>query len=99
MKCPSRLLGCHIYPYIGRRRVAEISREAIHRLLTAVLPGEGASQSTVTNTRTCLSAMLQTAWDHGYRSDNPVKGIGLPLLASSADRTIAKPTEVGHFRS
>lgn len=71
------LLDCHIYPYVGKRRVAEISRETTHRLLTVVLPEAGASQATVINTRTCLSAMLQMAWDHGYRSDNPVKGIRL----------------------
>jgi hypothetical protein len=29
------------------------------------------------NDRTCLSAMLQMAWDHGYRDDNPVKGVRL----------------------
>lgn len=73
----AQLLDCHIYPYIGKRRVAEISRETVHRLLTVVLPEAGASQTTVINTRTCLSAMLQMAWDHGYRSDNPVKGIRL----------------------
>ena len=76
----SQLLGCHIYPYIGKRRVAEISRETIHRLLTVVLPEAGASARTVINTRTCLSAMLQMAWDHGYRSDNPVQGIRSPVL-------------------
>ena len=48
-----------------------------HRLLTVVLPEEGASQSTVVNVRTCLSAMMQMAWDHGYCDDNPVKGIRL----------------------
>jgi hypothetical protein len=73
----AQLLHRHIYPYIGKRRVAEISRETIHRLLTVVLPEAGASRATVINTRTCLSAMLQMAWDHGYRSDNPVQGIRL----------------------
>jgi integrase len=73
----AQLLGPHVYPFIGKRRVAEISRETIHRLLTVVLPEEGASQNTVINVRTCLSAMLQMAWDHGYRDDNPVKGIRL----------------------
>jgi hypothetical protein len=34
----AQLLHRHIYPYIGKRRVAEISRETIHRLLTVVLP-------------------------------------------------------------
>lgn len=27
--------------------------------------------------QTCLSAMLQMAWEHGYRSGNPVNGIRL----------------------
>jgi integrase len=73
----AQLLHRHIYPYIGKRRVAEISRETIHRLLTVILPEAGASRATAINTRTCLSAMLQMAWDHGYRSDNPVQGIRL----------------------
>ena len=34
-------------------------------------------QSTVVNVRTCLSAMMQMAWDHGYRDGNPFKGIRL----------------------
>jgi hypothetical protein len=86
----AQLLHRHIYPYIGKRRVAEISRETIHRLLTVVLPEAGASRATAINTRTCLSAMLQMAWDHGYRSDNPVQGIRLkhprPSLSWSRPR-------------
>jgi hypothetical protein len=39
----AQLLNSHIYPFIGKRRVAEIGRETIHRLLTVVLPEEGAS--------------------------------------------------------
>jgi hypothetical protein len=73
----AQLLNSHIYPFIGTRRVAEIGRETIHRMLTVVLPEAGASQSTVVNVRTCLSAMMQMAWDHGYRDGNPVKGIRL----------------------
>ena len=73
----AQLLNSHAYPFIGKRRISEIGRETIHRLLTVVLPEEGASQSTIVNVRTCLSAMLQMAWDHGYRDDNPVKGIRL----------------------
>lgn len=40
----AQLLNSHVYPFIGKRRVAEIGRETIHRLLTVVLPEEGASQ-------------------------------------------------------
>lgn len=73
----AQLLRSHIYPYIGQRRVAEITRETIHRLLTVVLPEEEVSKAVIINVRTCLSALMQMAWDHGYRSDNPVKGIKL----------------------
>jgi hypothetical protein len=73
----AQLLNSHVYPFIGKRRVAEIGRETVHRLLTVVLPEEDASQNTVVNVRTCLSAMMQMAWDHRYRDDNPVKGIKL----------------------
>src|SRR5579875_2798393 len=72
-----QLLNCHVLPYIGRRRVAEISRETVHRLLTVVLKEAGATPRTIHNTRTCLSAMLQMAWEHGYRQDNPARGIRL----------------------
>lgn len=50
----AQLLRCHIYPYIGQRRVAEITRETIHRLLTVVLPEEEVSKAVVINVRTCL---------------------------------------------
>jgi integrase len=70
-------LKLHVIPYIGIQRVAEISRETIHRLFTVVLKDAGASRSTILHTRTALSAMLQMAWDHGYRKDNPVRGIKL----------------------
>jgi integrase len=73
----AQLLRSHAYPYIGRRRVAEVGRETIHRMLTVVLPGQGASQGTIVNVRACLSAMMQMAWDHGYRAGNPVQGIRL----------------------
>jgi hypothetical protein len=49
----AQLLNSHAYPFIGKRRVSEIGRETIHRLLTVVLPEEGASQSTIVNVRTC----------------------------------------------
>jgi hypothetical protein len=47
----------HVIRYIGKQRVAEVSRETIHRLLTVVLKEEGASQTTILHTRTALSAM------------------------------------------
>ena len=76
----TRQLTLHALPYIGHLRVAEISRETIHRLLTVVLKDSGASQTTILHTRTALSSMMQMAWDHGYRKDNPVRGIKLKGL-------------------
>ena len=70
----ARHLSLHVIPYIGKQRVAEVSRETIHRLLTVVLKEEGASQTTILHTRTALSSMMQMAWDNGYRKDNPVRG-------------------------
>jgi hypothetical protein len=34
----AQLLNSHAYPFIGKRRVSEIGRETIHRLLTVVRP-------------------------------------------------------------
>lgn len=66
-----------LFAPIGQRRVAEIDREAIHGLLTVVLSEEEISTVVIINVRTCLSALMQMAWDRVYRSDNPVKGIKL----------------------
>ncbi|HJZ28775.1 MAG TPA: hypothetical protein VJ370_21040, partial [Streptosporangiaceae bacterium] len=68
------MLRSHAVPYIGHRRVAEISRETFHRLLTVVLKDEGVGQPSILYARTALSAMMQMAWDHGYREDNPLRG-------------------------
>jgi hypothetical protein len=88
----ARHLTPHVIPYIGKQQVAEVSRETIHRLLTVVLKEEGASQTTILHTRTALSAMLQMAWDNGYRKDNPVRGIKLkgvpakPIIVATKDQ-------------
>lgn len=73
----AEVLRSHAVPYIGHRRVAEISRETFHRLLTVVLKDEGVGQPSILYARTALSAMMQMAWDHGYREDNPLRGIRL----------------------
>ena len=86
----ARHLTLHVIPYIGKQRVAEVSRETIHRLPTVVLKEGGASQATILHTRTALSAMLQMAWDNGYRKDNPVR-LELGLCArpqAPPDRTV-----------
>jgi integrase len=88
----ARQLTLHALPYIGGQRVAEISRETIHQLLTVVLKEDGASQVTILHTRTALSSMMQMAWDHGYRKDNPVRGIKLkgvptkPIVVATKDQ-------------
>ena len=88
----ARQLSLHVIPYLGNQRVAEVSRETIHRLLTVVLKEKGASQTTILHTRTALSAMLQMAWDNGYRKDNPVRGIKLkgvpvkPIVVATKDQ-------------
>jgi integrase len=88
----ARHLTLHVIPYISKQRVAEVPRETIHRLLTVVLKQEGASQTTILHTRTALSAMLQMAWDNGYRKDNPVRGIKLkgvptkPIIVATKDQ-------------
>jgi hypothetical protein len=85
-------LTLHVIPYIGKQRVAEVSRETIHRLLTVVLKEGGASQTTILHTCTALSAMLQMAWGNGYRKDNPVRGIKLkgvpakPIIMATKDQ-------------
>jgi integrase len=86
----AEVLRSHAIPYIGHRRVAEISREAFHRLLTVVLKDEGVGQPTILYARTALSAMMQMAWDHGYRDDNPLRGIrlkgvpGKPIIVATS---------------
>lgn len=88
----ARHLTLHVIPYIGKQRIAEVSRETIHRLLTVALKEKGASQTTILHTRTALSAMLQMAWDNGYRKDNPVRGIRLkgvpakPIIVATKDQ-------------
>lgn len=98
----ARHLTLHVIPYIGKQRVAEVSRETIHRLLTVVLKEGGASQTTIQHTRTALSAVLQMAWDNGYRKDNPVRGIKLkayPRNRSSWPRRISSSASTTRFRT
>jgi integrase len=78
-----------VYPYLGRERVAEISREQLYTHLVTTLPDAGATLVTRRAVRTVLSSMLQMAWDQGYRDDNPVMTIKLkssptkPVLVST----------------
>lgn len=62
---------------LGKVRVAELEREQVRGLL-ALMEERGLSASTQQKVRTVLSAMMQTAWDDGYRpgaSGNPIRGV------------------------
>ena len=63
----------HVYPYLGRERIAEISREQLYTHLVTTLPEAGATLVTRRAVRTVLSSMLQMAWNEQYRNDNPVR--------------------------
>jgi len=86
----AEVLRLHAILYIGHCRVAEISRETFHRPLTVALKDEGVGQPTIVYARTALSAMMQMAWDHGYRDDNPLRGIrlkgtpGKPIIVATS---------------
>jgi hypothetical protein len=79
----------HVYPYLGRERIAEVSREHLYTHLMTTLPEAGATLVTRRAVRTVLSSMLQMAWDEQYRRDNPVMTIKLkkipakPVLVST----------------
>lgn len=79
----------HVYPYLGRERIAEISREQLYTHLVTTLTEAGASLVTRRAVRTVLSSMLQMAWNETYRHDNPVMTIRLkkvpakPVLVST----------------
>ncbi len=67
-----------------------------------MLKEQGASQSTILHTRTALSAMLQMAWDNGYRRDNPVRGIKLkgvpakPIIVATKDQFLGVYNALPH---
>lgn len=68
------VLRNHILPQLGKERVAEIERQTIRHHLTK-LDEAGTSAVMQKRVRDIVSAMLQTAWDDGYRSDNPARTI------------------------
>lgn len=68
------ILRNHIYPAFGTKRVAELERQDVRTYLTD-LDEAGASVTLQKRVRAVLSAMMQTAWDDSYRSDNPVRGL------------------------
>lgn len=68
------VVKAHIVPQFGKVRVAELSREAVRGYLTT-LADQGYSVAMQRTVRSVLSAMMSTAWDDGYRTDNPVRGL------------------------
>lgn len=68
-------LDAHIIPKFGHIRVAELQREQVRQFLTEIRDVKGLSPASQKALRSCVSAMMQTAWDDGYRSDNPARGI------------------------
>lgn len=79
-------------PYVGHPRIGEVDRESSFNMLEKVLPAEEASQVTVRATQKVLSAMRQMAFDEGYRTNNPIRGIRIrqaptkPILVASRDQ-------------
>ena len=78
-----------MYPYLGRERIADISREQLYTHPVTTLPEAGATLVTRRAVRTVLSSMLQMAWDEQYCHSNPVMTIKLkkvpakPVLVST----------------
>lgn len=68
------ILNAHVLPAFGHVRVAELQREAVRAYLTGMAE-KGMSVSSQRYVRSVLSAMMQTAWDDGYRGDNPIRGL------------------------
>jgi len=68
------VLRNHILPVLRDVRVAELQRQAVRQLLTSLAEAE-AGVSVQRHVRSSLSAMMQTAWDDGYRENNPVRGL------------------------
>ena len=71
------MLGVHLIPIFGERRLPDISREAIQTFLAAKLR-DGFAWETVHHIRCALSKVLGTAEEWDYISDNPVRKTRLP---------------------
>jgi hypothetical protein len=73
-------------------------QETIHWLLTVALPEKGASQNTIVNVQTCLSAMLHAeafSWRFGGTTEIQKeiigRGLGLTRKLGSGGRAAANP--------
>lgn len=71
----SSALRAHILPSLGHVRVGDLQREQVRAFLAGLVDEKGLAPASQKSIRSCLSAMMQTAWDDGYRNDNPARGV------------------------
>jgi hypothetical protein len=87
------MLGVHLIPIFGERRLPDISREAIQTFLAAKLR-DGFAWETVHHIRCALSKVLGTAEEWDYISDNPVRKTRLPRREHKSERSILTPEQI-----
>ena len=87
------MLGVHVIPAFGERRLPDISREAIQTFLAAKLRN-GFAWETVHHIRCALSKVLGTAEDWSYISDNPVRKTRLPRRECNSERPVITPQHI-----
>ena len=87
------MLGVHLIPIFGERRLPDISREAIQTFLAAKLR-YGFAWETVHHIRCALSKVLGTAEEWDYISDNPVRKTRLPRREHKSERSILTPEQI-----
>ncbi len=87
------MLGVHLIPMFGERRLPDISREEIQSFLAAKLR-DGFAWETVHHIRCALSKVLGTAEDWNYISDNPVRKTRLPRRDCTSERPVVTPQQV-----
>lgn len=87
------MLGVHLIPTFGERRLPDISREAIQTFLAAKLR-DGFAWETVHHVKCALSKVLGTAEEWDYISDNPVRKTRLPRRDCNPERPFVTPQQV-----
>ncbi|HWO27222.1 MAG TPA: tyrosine-type recombinase/integrase [Candidatus Acidoferrum sp.] len=87
------MLGAHLIPTFGERRLPDISREAIQTFLAAKLR-EGFAWETVHHIKCALSKVLGTAEEWDYISDNPVRKTRLPRREFRSEQSILTTEQI-----
>jgi integrase len=87
------MLGVHLIPMFGERRLPDISREAIQTFLAAKLR-DGFAWDTVHHIKCALSKVLGTAEEWDYISDNPVRKTRLPRREYKSERSILTSEQI-----